>query len=209
MIDLDYRSMRETEVVTEPFRFLLVPNFVPPDALAAVLGDLPRLSRGGSFPIESVALGDAAAELVAALEGPVFRAIVAARFGLDLGSAPTMVTLRGQSREKDGRIHCDSTSKLVTVLLYLNQRADAWARQDGCLRLLRGADDIEDYAVEVPPVDGTLLVFANGPTCWHGHKRYVGARSVIQLNYMRGDREARAELRRHRFSAVVKRLIAA
>ena len=35
-------------------------------------------------------------------------------------SAPTMVTLRGWRDERDGHIHCDSTAKRVTVLLYLN-----------------------------------------------------------------------------------------
>jgi hypothetical protein len=117
-----------------------------------------------------------------------------------------MATLRGQSREKDGRIHCDSVAKRVTVLLYLNPETEAWAKQEGCLRLLRGPDDIEDYAVEVPPVNGTLLVFPNGPTTWHGHKQFIGRRYVIQLNWMTTDDKARYEMRRHKISAFMKRL---
>jgi len=54
-------------------------------------------------------------------------------------------------------------------------------------------------------VDGTLLVFPNGPTTWHGHKTFVGRRYVVQLNYMTDDARARSELRRHRLSALVKR----
>ena len=133
-------------------------------------------------------------------------AAIAGKFGLELDGAPTMVTLRGQSREKDGRIHCDSLAKRVTVLLYLNPEGAAWARKDGCLRLLRTPDDIEDYAVEVPPVNGTLLVFPNGPTTFHGHKQFVGRRYVVQLNYMTTDDKARYEMRRHRISAFLKRL---
>ena len=30
--------------------------------------------------------------------------------------------------------------------------------------------------MEVPPVNGTLLIFPNGPTTWHGHKQFVGTR---------------------------------
>ena len=120
-----------------------------------------------------------------------------------------MVTLRGQSTERDGLIHCDSTAKRVTVLLYLNPANEAWSRQEGCLRLLRRPDDLDDYAVEVPPVNGTLLVFPNAPNAWHGHKRFLGQRYVVQLNYMANDVAARAELRRHRLSAFVKRLTAA
>ncbi len=73
-------------------------------------------------------------------------------------------------------------------------------------RLLRGATDIEDYAAEVPPVNGTMLIFPNGPDTWHGHKRFTGKRYSIQLNYMTTDAKARSELRRHRVSAFIKRL---
>ena len=93
------------------------------------------------------------------------------------------------------------------MLLYLNQAQESWARRQGCLRLLRGPDDIEDYAAEVPPTDGTLLVFPNGPATWHGHKSFAGPRYVVQMNYMANDRQARREMRRHRFSALVKRLV--
>lgn len=209
MLALDYDRLAATPVGEDPFAHVVVEHFVPPAALAAVLADLPPVLKGGSFPTEGLRLGPAGRALIDALEGPRFRAAIAAKFGLDLQDAPTMITLRGQTREKDGRIHCDSTAKRVTVLLYLNPYTPAWTNQDGCLRLLRSATDIDDYAVEVPPVDGTLLVFPNGPTAWHGHKRHVGERYVVQLNYMARDAAARAEMRRHRVSAFLKRLAAA
>jgi len=209
MIELDYAALSATPVATDPFPHLLVPHFVPPAELARVVADLPEIGNGGSYPPSAVRLGPAAQALMAAMEGPELRQAIAARFGLDLADAPTMVTLRGRTREKDGRIHCDSTAKRVTVLLYLNPATDAWAAHEGCLRLLRGPDDIEDFAVEVPPVNGTLLVFPNGPTTWHGHRPFVGQRYAIQLNYMASDSLARSEMRRHRFSAFVKRLTAA
>jgi hypothetical protein len=198
-------TLRATPVAAEPFPHIVIPNFVTPQALPGVVRDLPAMERGGSFPISSLRLGPDALALMRALEGPEFRDAVARKFGLDLAGAPTMVTLRGRSREKDGRIHCDSTAKRVTVLLYLNREQGAWERQEGCLRLLRGPDDIEDYAVQVPPVNGALLVFPNGPTTWHGHRQFVGPRYVVQLNYMTADGAARSELRRHRLSAFLKR----
>ena len=206
MIALDYDALAKTPVGTDPFPHLVIPGFVPPDSLRAVTAALPPLNKRGSFPPESVRLGPAARDLVHALEGEKFRDLIAARFSLDLTHAPTMLTLRGWTSDRDGRIHCDSTAKRVTILLYLNPATDAWAHQDGCLRLLRGPDDLEDYAVEVPPVDGTLLVFPNGPGTWHGHRRFVGPRYAIQLNYMTTDGKARSEMRRHRWSAFVKRL---
>jgi hypothetical protein len=206
MIELDYAKLTATPVTTDPFPHVVVPAFVPPSSLDAVLADLPPLGKRGSFPVDSVKLGPNAAALMAAMEGPVLRDAIAGMFGLDLQDAPTMVTLRGWTSDRDGRIHCDSLAKRVTVLLYLNKEADAWSRQEGCLRLLRGPNDLEDFAVEVPPVNGTLLVFPNGPTTWHGHRQFVGQRYSVQLNYMTTDDKARSELRRHRISAFVKRL---
>jgi SM-20-related protein len=206
MIELDYAALNSVPVGTEPFPHLLVRDFVPPASLRKVVSDLPAITQRGSFPVEAVRLGPAARALMTELQGTRLRDSIAARFGLDLADAPTMVTLRGWTTERDGRIHVDSSTKRVTVLLYLNPRADAFGQHEGCLRLLRGPDDLEDYAVEVPPVNGTLLVFPNGADTWHGHKVFSGRRYSVQLNYMTTDEKARGELRRHRVSAFVKRL---
>ncbi|MBV9750787.1 MAG: 2OG-Fe(II) oxygenase [Acetobacteraceae bacterium] len=203
---LDLAALDKIHINPDPFAHVVVPHFVPSAILAEVITDLPEMSSGGSFPPEAVRLGPKAAELMRELHGDAFRGAIATKFGLDLADAPVMMTLRGQTREKDGRIHRDSDAKRVTVLLYLNPESAAWARQEGCLRLLRGPDNLDDYAVEVPPVNGTLLVFPNGPATWHGHKQFVGRRYAIQLNYMTTDGKARSEMRRHRVSALVKRL---
>ena len=202
---LDYGALGATRLAVDPFPHVVVPHFVPPAFLARIQADLPPMSSGGSYPPSALRLGPAAASLVRQMEGAAFRDAIAAKFHLDLQDAPVMLTMRGRTREKDGRIHTDSVAKRVTVLLYLNPQTEAWAKQEGCLRLLRSATDLEDYAVEVPPVNGTLLVFPNGPTTWHGHRTFVGQRHAIQLNYMANDNRARSELRRHRWSALVKR----
>jgi SM-20-related protein len=203
---LDYQALRATPVADDPFPHVVVPDFVPPATLRAVLDALPPLARRGSFPVAGVALGPTARALMTELEGDTLRTAIAEKFALDLVDAPTMLTLRAWTTERDGHIHCDSTAKRVTVLLYLNQSAGTWSQHEGCLRLLRGADDLEDYAVEVPPVNGTLLVFPNSARSWHGHKVFIGQRYSLQLNYMTTDAKARSELRRHRLSAFVKRL---
>ena len=51
MIAPDYAALRATPVTTDPFPHLVVPNFVPPDSLRAVLADLPPIDKRGSFPI--------------------------------------------------------------------------------------------------------------------------------------------------------------
>jgi hypothetical protein len=206
MSELDYARLCAAPVATDPFPHVVVADFVPPDRLRTVVADLPPLGRRGSFPLDALTLGANAQELMDELEGPRLRQAIAGRFGLDLDAAPTMVTVRGWTNDRDGAIHCDSTAKRVTVLLYLNPANDAWAQHEGCLRLLRGPGDLEDYTVEVPPVNGTLLVFPNRPNAWHGHRRFTGQRYSVQLNYMTTDAKARSELRRHRISAFMKRL---
>lgn len=206
---LDLPTFAATPVTSDPFPHVLMRGFVRPERLGEVVAALPPLASRGSFPIESVRMGPSATQLMREIQGDALRDAIAAKFDLDLVGAPVMVTLRGQTGERDGQIHCDSVAKRVTVLLYLNPASEAWARQDGCLRLLRGPDDLENYAVEVPPVDGTLLVFPNGPTTWHGHRKFVGRRYTVQLNYMTTDAKAKYEMRRHRVSALVKRLLPA
>ena len=202
---LDYAALTDTPVAKAPFPHIVVPNFVPRDALTRIYSQLPQLDRGGSFPPEALSLGLDATALMAELEAPRLRSAIGSKFGLDLDDAPTMLTMRLATREKDGQIHTDSHAKRVTVLLYLNPPGPAFADQGGCLRLLRSAVDLDDYEVEVPPTNGTLLVFPNGPSTFHGHRKYVGPRHSIQLNYMTNDARARTELRRHRLSALVKR----
>ncbi len=203
--DLD--ALRAAPVSAEPFAHILLPRFIRAEALPGVFAALPPMKGRGSFPIEAVRLGAAAKAVIATLQSDEFRQIVEQKFGLDLAGAPNMVTLRGNSGPQDGQVHTDSSAKRVTILLYLNPAgADSWARQEGCLRLLRGPDDLENFAAEVPPVDGALVVFPNGPTTWHGHKTFAGQRYVVQMNYMTTSTKAKTEMRRHHLSAFIKRL---
>ncbi|MCP1271686.1 2OG-Fe(II) oxygenase family protein [Acetobacter cerevisiae] len=206
-IQPDYAALATAPVCAEPFPHVVVPHFIRMDDLPRLFASLPDIQSGGSFPPSALTLSPLMQSVVQAMEGPELRRIIAEKFHLDLDHAPTMLTIRGRTREKDGRIHTDSLAKRVTVLLYLNPaEQESWHKQEGCVRLLRGPHDIEDYAKEVPPVEGTLLIFPNGPTTWHGHRQFVGQRYTIQLNYMTEDARARSELRRHQLSAMAKKI---
>ncbi|WP_406237265.1 2OG-Fe(II) oxygenase [Acetobacter orientalis] len=201
----DYAALAAAPVCTEPFTHVVVPNFIRKEDLPRLFAVMPEITSGGSFPPSALTLSPLVQALVTQMEGPELRQLIAQKFNLDLAHAPSMLTIRGRTREKDGRIHTDSLAKRVTILLYLNPAGETWQKQEGCLRLLRGPHDIEDYAKEVQPVDGTLLIFPNGPTTWHGHRQFVGQRYTIQLNYMTQDARARSELRRHQISAIAKK----
>ena len=201
----DYAALAAAPICTEPFTHVVVPHFIRKEDLPRLFAAMPEITSGGSFPPSALTLSPLVQALVKQMEGPELRQLIAQKFNLDLAHAPSMLTIRGRTREKDGRIHTDSLAKRVTILLYLNPAGETWQKQEGCLRLLRGPHDIEDYAKEVQPVDGTLLIFPNGPTTWHGHRQFVGQRYTIQLNYMTQDARARSELRRHQISAIAKK----
>jgi len=200
---LDVEALERARVQTQPFPFLIVPGFVRTPALAAIGRDFPSIEHHGSFPLSSLRYGPAFAAFVDELQSPQVTAIVARKLGMDLASAPTMVTVRGQSRAADGKIHTDSRTKLVTALIYMN---DSWESPRGRLRLVRSEHDLNDVIAEVPPEQGTLLLFKNGPSAWHGFEPFSGPRRVIQLNWVTSAAVVRREQFRHRISALFKRL---
>jgi hypothetical protein len=192
-------------LVQAPYEHLVLPGFLGPAALETALADYPRIERAGSFPLPETTYGPNFATLVAELEGAPFRRLVEEKFDLDLSGRPTTITVRGRCSRKDGSIHTDSKTKIITVLIYMN---DGWDEPNGRLRLLRNGTDLDDYAVEVPPAAGTLLLFRRSDHSWHGHTSFEGERKVIQLNWVTSQEVADRELGRHRFSARLKKLFA-
>ena len=188
-LPIDIDAFAATPLTPEPFPFMMVPRFVRPEAMAAINADYPRVTHPGSFSLPS--------------QGPEFNRTVSVKFGVDLSVKPTMVTARGVSAARDGQIHTDSRTKIITVLIYMN---NAWEAETGRLRLLRGPDDLEDVIAEVPPDEGTLVIFKNQPNAWHGFHSFEGPRRVIQLNWVTGMNVVKREQARHRISAFFKRL---
>ena len=195
-IDLD--AFNAATLIREPFPFLMVPRFVKPDAMPAINADFPAVSHPGSFPLPTLDYGPAFAAFVAAIQGPEFTRAVEKKLALDLKGRPTMITARGQSAARDGQIHTDSRTKLVTVLIYMNNQ---WEAKTGRLRLLRGPDSLDDVIAEVPPDEGTLLIFKNEANAWHGFHAFEGPRRVIQLNWVTDIGVVKREQTRHRISA--------
>ena len=200
-IDLD--AFNATPLTREPFPFLMVPHFVRQDAMTAINADYPLVSHPGSFPLPTLKYGPAFAALMDAIQGPDFTRAVEQKLGVDLRGRPTMVTARGVSAVRDGQIHTDSRTKLITVLIYMN---NAWEAKTGRLRLLRGPNDLEDVIAEVPPDEGTLLIFKNETNAWHGFHAFEGPRRVIQLNWVTDQGVVTREQARHKVSAFFKRL---
>ena len=200
---LDLERLRASPLQRDPFDYVIVENFVPAEHTPGLIADFPPLGGHGSFPLAKETCGAAFTRLAAELEGEELRQAIEDKFAIDLAGRPTMITLRGYSDGKDGRIHTDTATKLITVLIYMNP---VWEEEAGRLRLLRGAGDLEDFAAEIPPVAGTMVAFRRSEKSFHGHQPHIGERRSIQLNWVTDQRVVRRELGRHRWSARVKAL---
>jgi hypothetical protein len=201
---LNLGKFQAAPLCREPFDHLVLAGFLKVDQLAKIHADYPPVDRPGSFPLSEVRYGPAFGALIEELRGDAVREAFERKFAVDLTNRPTMFTVRGQSCEKDGRIHTDSETKILTILIYMNPK---WEEPGGRLRLLRSGTDIEDVIAEVPPDEGTLLCFRRSDNSWHGHKPFVGPRRVIQMNWVTSQRVLRYESSRHRLSAALKRIL--
>jgi SM-20-related protein len=200
---IDLKLFNDTPLTGEPFQFLVVPGFVKPEAREAINRDYPAISKPGSFPLSEVSFGPAFRELVDALNSNAMRKEFEDKFRIDLTGRPSMITVRGRCSERDGKIHTDSKTKIITVLLYMNP---GWEESGGRLRLLRSGTDLDDVILEVPPVEGTLLAFKRADNSWHGHKPFAGPRRVLQFNWVTSGEVVHREQNRHRVSAFFKNL---
>lgn len=195
-------ALKAAPLSKEPYDHVLVPGFIRKDRLADIHRDYPPIDKPGSVPLGVYKHGPAFEALLNELRGDAIRHAVEEKFDLDLTGRPTMFTVRGMCRPTDGKIHTDSTSKIVTILLYMNP---PWEASGGRLRLLR-SQNLDDYAAEVPPDEGTLLIFRRSDTSWHGHEPFDGPRRAIQMNYVVHPVYIWHEQWRHRVSTGLKRL---
>ncbi len=201
---LDLDAFRAASLVTEPFNYIIIPGFVRPEALHLIHRDYPDILRPGSFPLDQLSYGPAFGTFVGELESVEFREAFEDKFNINLAGRPTTVTVRGRCAAKDGQIHKDSVSKIITVLIYMNS---SWEAPGGRLRLLRSGADLDDVIAEIPPVEGTMLAFKRAENSWHGHKPFVGVRRVVQFNWVAAEKDQRIAMLRHRVSSAVKRMV--
>jgi len=203
MSNLNLSALESAPLQTDPFDYVVVPGFLTEQALEVVNDDFPDVPGPGSFNMNDLKIGAAFHKLTDELQSPEMTEVVSRKFDIDLTGRPTIVTIRGHCRETDGRIHRDSKGKIITALLYMN---GPWEAEGGRLRLLRDDQDLENYVAEVPPVEGALLMFRCSPNSWHGHKTFVGQRRSIQLNWVRDESYKGRKHRRHKVSALMKKL---
>jgi hypothetical protein len=203
MAHLNLDLLRNATIEREPFDYVIVPGFLGADTVRHLNATYPNIERGGSYPIESLDSTMGIKSVIDELDGPEFERLIEQKFDVQLAGKPKMYSLRGYTRAKDGSIHTDSKDKIITVLLYLIEN---WQQPGGRLRILRNGHDVDDFAAEVPPDNGTLLVFKRSDKSWHGHHPFEGQRRSLQMNWMTSEGSKGFHALRHKVSAAVKKL---
>lgn len=179
---IDFDAMARAETYDAPFRFMTATGALSQDEAAAVRRDYPAITKSGYHPLSQFEAHGAFKSLIEDLQSPRLAEILSEKLGVDLKDKPRMITIRKLSKTGDGRVHNDSASKIVTMLIYLN---DGWNNEEGgAIRALNGPDDMDDYALEVAPLAGNVFAFARSETSWHGHPPFTGDRYVVQTTFL-------------------------
>lgn len=202
---LELDALKQAQVHQSPYPYFVVEKAILDDEVQSVIQDFPPIKQGGSFNLEDVEIKPNFDRLLKSIDTPEFREILTEKFGVDVMEHPMMITLRGFSRQKDGRIHSDSKSKLLTILIYLNE---SWEHETGRLRILNNQYDMNDYVAEINSGPGSLVAFKVTENGWHGYIPYEGQRQSIQINFLTSDKANVKHRLVHGLSAKFKKLFA-
>jgi len=199
---INYDAINTAPVEYAPYPHLGIENAFNQEHHSALLADFPKINKGGSFPLESDSTKGAFVKLIDEIRGDQFRQALAKKFDVDLQDKPIIITARGFSRAKDGQVHTDSKTKLITILLYVN---DGWESANGRLRILNSGN-LDDVKTEFSSSIGQMIAFKVTDNCWHGYHSYEGQRQALQINYLVEEKYTNHHIYRHKISAFFKKL---
>jgi len=183
METINLAAVRDAKVSHDPYDFLLGADFLNKDVVGDLKRDFPEISKPGYLTVDEVKLQGRFKTFIDELEGPELTEELSRRFGQDLHQYPRLTTIMARSQPKYGAIHTDGPSKVMTMLVYMN---DAWQQDEGGrLRVLYDEKNFEPYALEVPPVMGTMFAFLRSDKSWHGHRPFAGDRRVVQVAWVK------------------------
>lgn len=200
---LNWDAIKDSEVCHLPYPHFVVKDAILPSNKQTINASFPDFKFPGLVPPCALNFNDTFADLLKVLDSQQLRDVIRDKLGVDLTGKPTLMTVRGRARQRDGRIHVDTPDKMVTILLYLNEQ---WPHDAGKIRVLNKGDDINDYIKEVPPLLGNMFVFKVTDNCWHGHLPLCASRRAIMVNYMSSQEAYDKHHKKHVRSARFKKL---
>jgi SM-20-related protein len=191
----DLARIRQAPLSREPYPHFLCSDLLRQEKIEDLRGSFPEIDKPGYLTVEEVSLKGAFRELIEQLEGDEVSEALSEKFGQNLHPYPRLTTVMRWSQRKYGAIHTDGASKVMTMLVYMN---DAWnTGEGGRLRVLYDGKNYEPFAVEVPPVMGTAFAFLRSDNSWHGHLPFTGERKVVQIAWIKDRAELERKKRRN------------
>ncbi|AWN50049.1 proline hydroxylase [Methylobacterium terrae] len=180
---LDVGAVRAAPVAHDPYHDVLCRQMLRPEAVPELKRDFPAIAKPGCLTVDEIRLAGRFRDLIDELESDEFSRVLSEKFGTDLVSCPRLTTIMRRSQPKYGAIHTDGPSKVMTLLVSMN---DAWDTPEaGRLRVLYDGERFEPYAVEVPPTMGTMFAVLRADNSWHGHRPFESERRVVQVAWVK------------------------
>jgi SM-20-related protein len=199
---LNVDAVRQAQRSSEPYDWFLGSGILRQDAIDDLKRDFPDITKPGYLTVDEVQLKGTFKTLIDELESDEFSQELSKKFGIDLTPYPRLTTIMKRSQPKYGAIHTDGPSKVMTLLVYMN---DEWqADASGRLRVLYNEKDFEPYAAEVPPTMGTVFAFLRADNSWHGHQPFVGERKVVQVAWVKDADELARKKKRNKVAQFLK-----
>ncbi len=199
---LNVDAVRQAQRSSEPYDWFLGSGILRQDAIDDLKRDFPDITKPGYLTVDEVQLKGTFKTLIDELESDEFSRELSKKFGIDLTPCPRLTTIMKRSQPKYGAIHTDGPSKVMTLLVYMN---DEWqADASGRLRVLYNEKDFEPYAAEVPPTMGTVFAFLRADNSWHGHQPFVGERKVVQVAWVKDADELARKKKRNKVAQFLK-----
>ena len=203
---IDYNQLRTAIVDPHPYIHLVAQNILTKAHQADLSATFPNINEPGFFPLDVIGkmYGDFA-EFIEELQKPILAEILGEKFGISLVDKPSLITIRKLSALKDGPIHTDGNSKLVTALFYFNE---AWpaTEEGGSFAILSNNDSFDSTVKAVPPIYGNFTAFVRSENSWHGHKPFEGERKVVQITWVKSTDDVTRKTKRGNLSYQLKTL---
>lgn len=201
---INYDAIRAARVQHDPYDYVMGAASLHEEWIPALSESFPDIKLTGFHPLSQMKVEGAFAKLIDEMEGPEFTAAVSEALGIDLAPYPTLITVRKVSAAHEGNIHCDSESKIATLLIYMNE---GWLSPDGRFRVLRSKHDFNDFAAEASPEMGSFAAFRRADHSWHGHTPFAGERRVVQIAWVRSQTDIERKTKRHGLSSFLKKML--
>jgi SM-20-related protein len=202
---IQLENLEKSDVITVPYKHMVAHNAITDSYKEAMSKDFPEIKNPGFFHLETMELKGVFKQLIDELNSPELSEVLSNKLNVELRDKPKLITVRKWSAKKDGRIHNDGESKIVTALFYLN---DSWSETEdgGRFRVLASDRSFDDTVTEVAPNFGEFVVFVRSDNSWHGHKPFVGERRVVQITWLKSQEHMQRKQKRGRLSFFLKKI---